>query len=302
MITIFSTPKNFENIFDIIQKNALNSWRALSSEVEIIIFGDAIGSEKNAHLINAVYMPEVRVSKSGVPYLSDLFAKAQQYSTYDTLVFINADIILPNNFIKIVSNVKNQFRKYLMVGHRWDMDVNTIIDFYDQDKAGEFWQKANEESIKHPSCGIDYFVFNRNTFKALPDFAIGRPGYDNWLLWNARRHFIPLVDTSRDIKVIHQNHHFNFHNLKADPKIYFEEDGKKNKMIHGERTLNLLDTNYYIKDGKVYKNKSKDFINRNLGKLPIIFPEFGLFLIWYKKFYRRLMYMLGKWKVTYNSN
>ena len=34
MITIFATPKNFEGIFNTIQNNALNSWRALSDEIE----------------------------------------------------------------------------------------------------------------------------------------------------------------------------------------------------------------------------------------------------------------------------
>ena len=38
MITIFCTPKNFEGIFDIIQKNAIRSWRYLSEDLEIIIF------------------------------------------------------------------------------------------------------------------------------------------------------------------------------------------------------------------------------------------------------------------------
>ena len=56
---------------------------------------------------------------------------------------------------------------------------------------------------------------------------IGRPGYDNWLIWYARRNFIPVIDLSKEVSVIHQNHHFNFHNLKNDPKVYQEEDGLK---------------------------------------------------------------------------
>lgn len=299
MITIFSTPKNFEGIFDIIQQNAFNGWRALGNEVEIIIFGNSIGSEQNAKMINAVYLPDVRVTESGVPYLSDLFEKARKYSSYDILTFINADIILPNNFLNIVSEVKNQLKKFLIVGHRWDMDVDNIIDFTDRHVMKEFWQRAKKDSVQHPCTGIDYFVFNKNAFKTIPDFAIGRPGYDNWLLWNARRHFLPLVNVSNDIIAIHQNHHFNFHNLKADPKIYYEEDGKKNQMIHGEKTLNLLDTNYYTIDGKVLKNKSKAFINRNFGKLPIIFPEFKFFLIWYKRIYRRIMNLLFRLENKY---
>ena len=47
MITIFCTPKNFEGIFDIIQKNAIRrSWRYLSEDLEIIIFGKSKGSKK----------------------------------------------------------------------------------------------------------------------------------------------------------------------------------------------------------------------------------------------------------------
>ena len=42
MITIFCTPKNFEGIFDIVQKNAIRSWRYLSDDLEIIIFGKSI--------------------------------------------------------------------------------------------------------------------------------------------------------------------------------------------------------------------------------------------------------------------
>ena len=48
MITLFATPKNFTDIFNTIQLNALRSWRALSPEIQIIIFGDSDGSKQAA--------------------------------------------------------------------------------------------------------------------------------------------------------------------------------------------------------------------------------------------------------------
>ena len=39
MITLFSTPKNFTGIFSHIQLNALRSWRSISPDIQIIIFG-----------------------------------------------------------------------------------------------------------------------------------------------------------------------------------------------------------------------------------------------------------------------
>ena len=55
MITLFATPKNFTGIYKIIQKNALKSWRSLSSDIQIIIFGDSDGSKEISNEINAEY-------------------------------------------------------------------------------------------------------------------------------------------------------------------------------------------------------------------------------------------------------
>ena len=43
------------------------------------------------------------------------------------------------------------------------------------------------KSKKGSPAAIDYFVFRKNSLKNIPDFVVGRPGYDNWLIWYARR-------------------------------------------------------------------------------------------------------------------
>ena len=95
MITLFTTPKNFTGIFKMIQLNALRSWRALSPDIQIIIFGDSDGSQEAAEEIQAEYIPRVQCSPQGVPLLSDLFRQAQKVAKYSIMTFINADIILP---------------------------------------------------------------------------------------------------------------------------------------------------------------------------------------------------------------
>ena len=72
------------------------------------------------------------------------------------------------------------------------------------------------------------------------------------------------------------------------------KDGILNKNIVKSRTLNLLDTNYVFENNTIKKKRSKEFINRNLGKLPIIFPEFGALLVIYKKTYRRIKKYFNK--------
>ena len=53
MITLFTTLKDFTGIYGTIQMNALKSWRHLSPDIEIIIFGDSKGSKEAAIVIDA---------------------------------------------------------------------------------------------------------------------------------------------------------------------------------------------------------------------------------------------------------
>jgi len=296
MITIFGTPKNFEGIFKIIQINAIRSWRSLSKDVEIIIFGKSEGAQKIANEVSAIYYPNIKCSKNGVPLLSDLFYKANKIASFDILLFINSDILLPKTFIYSIRNVKDKFSNFLLVGHRWELKVENLINFNEAAAVSLFWEMSEMKSKKASPAAIDYFGFRKNSLKKIPDFVVGRPGYDNWLIWYARRNFMPVVDISEEVKVIHQSHHYNFHNLKNNPKIFdrnkipIEEDGKKNMKLHGDRVLNLLDADFSILNGRIEKNTSKEYVYRNLGKLSIIFPEFSFFLNIYAKLYRMLLY------------
>ena len=97
-----------------------------------------------------------------------------------------------------------------------------------------------------------------------------------------------LIDLSLSVFAIHQNHTYVFKGFKSPSAVELSKDGLLNKKIIKDRALNLLDTNYVFKNGTVKKKSSRVFINRNLGKLPIIFPEFGALLVIYKKTYRRI--------------
>jgi len=159
MITLFATPKNFTGIFKTIQLNALRSWRALSPDIQIIIFGDSEGSRESAEEIAGEYIPEVRSSSSGVPLLSDLFRQADKIARFPTIIFVNADIILPANLLENIYIVSQKFNRFLIVGHRWDMDLDKIIDFDDKKDCDLFWERVKTDSHRHACTGIDYFIY-----------------------------------------------------------------------------------------------------------------------------------------------
>ena len=280
MITLFTTTKDFTGIYKTIQMNALKSWRSISNDIEIIIFGDSKGSKEAAEEVGAEYIPNIECSDQGTPLLSDLFQQADKRAKYSILTFINADIILPENFFDEIMTVSKCFNKFLMVGHRWDMDVDDIIEFENNNEKNNFWERVKINSEKHGCSGIDYFVYKRNQWEKLPKFIIGRPGFDNWLIWKTRRKLFPVVDGTESIQVVHQNHPVN---------KFYKIEGDKNKKLHNGKTLNILDASYRLFDGKVMKKKDKEFKIRNLHRLTVIFPEFSLLIKLYRRIYKRLI-------------
>ena len=97
-----------------------------------------------------------------------------------------------------------------------------------------------------------------------------------------------LIDLSANVFAIHQNHSYKFQNFKNSSEVQQSRDGLLNKKINLQKRINLLDANYFYNNGKIIKKTSDDYINRNLGKLPSIFPELSWLLIIYKKIYRRI--------------
>ena len=59
MLTLFSTAKPFLGHSGIIQRNALQSWKLLHPDVEVILFGDDEGAAEVARELGIRHEPQV---------------------------------------------------------------------------------------------------------------------------------------------------------------------------------------------------------------------------------------------------
>jgi hypothetical protein len=78
------------------------------------------------------------------------------------------------------------------------------------------WEDALRARVQtagklHPHSGIDFFAFQRRFWGAIPPFAIGRGFWDNWLISRARMLDAPVVDATKCLTAIHQNHGYSHH-------------------------------------------------------------------------------------------
>lgn len=231
MITIFSTPKPFRGHFKIIQRNAIQSWLRLRPACEIILLGDDEGTAEVVAEFNLRHVADIACNEYGTPLVSALFATAEKEATHSTLCYVNADIMFMSDFIPAVQQAFKHKPRSLIVGRRWDLDVREPIEF-----SNDWEAKAKDLIAKqgklHAHTGIDYFVFPKGLFGELPSFAIGRPGWDNWLLYHTRARKIPIIDLTRMVRVVHQNHDYA-HHPKGKNGVWKGEEARYNWNLSG---------------------------------------------------------------------
>jgi hypothetical protein len=250
-ITIFSTPKPFtEPHINLIQRNAIQSWLQLGEETEVLLIGEEEGLAEVAEEFDIRSIKEVRRNEFGTPLISSLFEIARETSGSDILVYINADIILLPGFQETVQEIAAQEDRFLTIGYRWDLDVLEPID-YSPGWAEDLRQAALENGKRRESFSIDFFVFPAGLYMDVPDFAVGRAGWDNWMIYHACDQGWSVIDISPSMMVIHQNHHYN--HLPGGKTSHGSAEAIANREAAGGRLhfYNLQDVTHEFRDGRV---------------------------------------------------
>jgi hypothetical protein len=206
MMTLFSVPKPFGGHIAIIQRNAIESWTRLKFDCEIVLCGNETGTAEIAKEFRLKFLPDIACNQYGTPLLDSVFEQVQRTARNSLLCYVNADIILLGSFMSAVQSIG--FREFLMIGQRWDLDVSEPIRYETAEWEDGLKKLVERRGSLHPPTGIDYFVFPQRVKWSLPAFAVGRPGWDNWFIYRARKLGVPVVDATNAATVIHQNHDY----------------------------------------------------------------------------------------------
>ena len=255
LLTFFSAPKPFTDPhIAMIQRNAIKSWTLLH-DVEVILLGEEEGLPEAARELGVKHLPQVERNVSGIPLISSMFQLARENSNSDLLCIINADMILMPDFVQAAKQTVKLKDKFVLLSQRWDYDIPAALDF------AEGWESRLSESVRkqnqlHRPAGSDFFLFPKDCYHDIPNFTIGRAGWDNWMIYQARMQNWPVIDCTQSVMIIHQNHDYS--HLPGGKPHYNHPDTDVNIRLAGGQAhirYTILDATHQLADGKLIRPK-----------------------------------------------
>jgi hypothetical protein len=249
LITLFSAPKPFTDPhIAMIQRNAIQSWTLLP-DVEVIVLGEETGLAENARELGVKHIPNVKCNSNGTPLISSMFQLVRENSHSDLLCIINADMILRSDFLAAAKQVIKSKDKFVLLSQRWDLEVTQPIEFT------EGWQNRLSSMVHHQGslhrpAGSDFFLFPKFCYQDIPNFTIGRAGWDNWMIYKARKEKWAVVDCTPSVMIVHQNHDYS--HLPGGKPHYEHPDTNENiRLAGGEANIRytILDATHQLAAG-----------------------------------------------------
>jgi hypothetical protein len=233
MLTFFATGKAFSGHSGVIQRNALQSWKHLHSDAEVILFGDDPGAAETAAEFGLRHEPLVERNEFGSKRLDYMFARAQAIARHAILCYANCDIVLLPELLQALDRVRTRHGSFLMVGRRWDLDITDPLDFSDSALSQRLRERALHTGLQRGPDWVDYFAFPRGLYDKIPPLVVGRIWWDHWLTWYARqRRAAVVVDASPCVVAIHQNHDYGYH-PKGATGVWQDEQSQRNYQLAG---------------------------------------------------------------------
>lgn len=277
MLTIFSIPKPFEGETALLQTNALRSWRTLGDDVEILLLGDEAGVADAAATIDARHVAHIARTELGTPLVSAAFEAAAKVAQSPILCYANADIIFLSDLLPAVRRVGE--RGFLLVGRRLNVKLDEELE-----TAAPGWEAHLRRTVlPRGSLGneyaIDWFAFPRQVEWRMPPFAVGRPVWDNWVLWRARDLGLRVVDATGVVTAVHQEHGYA-HVPQASGLAWEGPEADRNREVMGSmrHRYNLLDATHVLTPRGVRPALRSAHLKRRVIRAGVDHPRFGRLL------------------------
>ena len=238
-----------------IQRNAITSWTLLP-DVEVLLLGEEAGLTEVARELGVKHISNVACNESRTPLISSMIQLARENSNSELLCIINTDMVLMPDFIEAAKRAAKLKDKFVLLSQRWDTDMTEPLEFTND------WQRNLRNTVYaagnlHRPAGSDFFLFPKSCYQDVPNFTIGRAGWDNWMIYKARKENWSVIDCTPSVMIVHQNHDYS--HLPGGKPHYEHPDTNENiRLAGGEANIRytIVDATHQLAaNGKLVRPK-----------------------------------------------
>jgi len=263
MLTIFTTAKPFKGHNAVIQRNALNSWKLLHPDAEVILFGNDEGAAEVCRELGLRHEPSIEDGVEKARRADFMFRRAQEIARHNVLCYANCDIMLMSDFREALTRVSAAHSRFLMVGRRWDTEIREAINFEAGRWEDQVRQRALKEGRQRDGWWIDYFAFSRGVYGAdFPALVVGRIRWDNWMVWKALEDGHSVVDASPVVVAVHQNHDYS-HHPQGKQGVWEDAEAQRNLVeVGGAGCQRMIgDATEVLRPGGLKRNWARQWLS-----------------------------------------
>ncbi|EKX31566.1 hypothetical protein GUITHDRAFT_122239 [Guillardia theta CCMP2712] len=270
-IALVAVPKSFRHIVPVSSRTFLS-----------LLAPD--GVKEVSERFGFKHAADVDVNAQGTPLLSSIFRRMKEISSAKIFILVNADIILFPDILAVIQSTAKRFSDFLIVGRRHNTDSTFLGDWVpcgtfgsrgtepelvEKARESEDWNQLREHAklhgTEHTRWALDYFVLTRDLFQSVPDFAFGRPAYDNWFVRSVIEMGRPVIDASSLVVAIHQAHSYAHVNAKEKREAENSEEEAWRKAMKKQGKELVRDSWEKLQSEEIQKNFALAGPNVKLG-------------------------------------
>jgi hypothetical protein len=204
-IVYVTIPRSFIDPFLTPQVNALNIIRNYDPSANIVLYSDDDGVKDYASN-NLYHAPDEVIKKGRLPLVNEALKYCAINFPECYICYINSDMLLVGDTKELISYIDKRFSgNFLATGYRCNLHIDNVIK---SNELPDLIKKCSCKKTKGRHSALDVFIFKSEIFSLLnmPNFPVGRPGWDNWLAAKCRILGFALVDISNVVTLVHQEH------------------------------------------------------------------------------------------------
>ncbi|KAK6174333.1 hypothetical protein SNE40_017634 [Patella caerulea] len=186
--------------------NTFLNWKKFKPHVQPVVFTNESAVIKQAMEHGWECQPLLHVSPYNVPILKYMYIQVQQKYRSRFYAYVNSDILFDDGLIKTLTAVNSstslpKVTPLLIIGQRTNVLNVTLAESSTFQKLHEISKRGR---LFH-TYAEDYFITDRRfPWETIPELAIGRPAYDNFLVLFARAGNMTVIDSTATILAVHQ--------------------------------------------------------------------------------------------------